>query len=369
MSELTDVLTAITSLHERGERMALATIISVRGSTYRRPGARLLVPEHGAPVGNVSGGCLEGEVERIGREVMSAGVPRVELFDLTADGDEVWGYGLGCNGAMELFIEPAEHAIATAGALRTAVEDRRACSLVTVLASSVEGIAPGARLLRHADGATDGSIGPEQVDAQAIRLADAALETDITAVHELDGLRCFVEVLEPPPQLLVVGAGHDAVPLVRFASQVGWRVTVADVRRQFLSLERFPEAAGFLDADPGGVAEAFGAGRRTYAVLMSHNYLRDVDFLRSLLDADLVYLGALGPRKRTIQLLRDLDRVDAIDRIHAPAGLDIGGEGPEEVAWAIVAEMLAVRRGRAGGFLRDRRAPIHAADGAVRRAT
>ena len=182
-------------------------------------------------------------------------------------------------------------------------------------------------------------------------------------MQELDGLRLFVEVLEPPARLLVCGAGHDAVPLVRYASELGWRVTVTDVRRPFLTHERFAEAAAFSDVDPGSVsARLVRPGHRTYAVLMSHNYLRDVEYLRSLLDVDLAYLGALGPRKRTLQLLRDLDRVDAIDRIHAPAGLDIGGEGPEEVAWAIVAEMLAVRRGRSGGFLRERRAPIHAVE-------
>ncbi|HEY6608218.1 MAG TPA: XdhC family protein [Candidatus Limnocylindria bacterium] len=362
MSELTDVLSAIATLHQRGERMALATIVSVRGSTYRRPGARLLVPEHGAPVGNVSGGCLEGDVERIGREVMAAGDPRLELFDLTADGDEVWGYGLGCNGAMELFIEPAEHAIATATALRTAVEEEKACCLVTVLSSSVDGVVPGARLLRLADGTSTGSIGAEAADADAVRHADAALASGESSVQEPDGMRLFVEVLEPPARLLVCGAGHDAVPLVRYASELGWRVTVADVRRPFLSHDRFPEAAAFSDVDPGSVAGIVEAGHRTYAVLMSHNYLRDVDYLRSLLGLELEYLGALGPRKRTLQILRELDRVEAIDQIHAPAGLDIGGEGPEEVAWAIVAEMLAVRRGRSGGFLRERRAPIHAAD-------
>ncbi|MGQ0608164.1 MAG: XdhC family protein [Chloroflexota bacterium] len=360
MSELTDVLAAITTLHERGERMALATIVSVRGSTYRRPGARLLVPEQGAPIGNVSGGCLEGDVERIGREVMIDGSPRLELFDLTADGDEVWGYGLGCNGAMELFIEPAEHAIATAAALRSAVEDERACCLVTVIAGA-GAVESGARLLRHADGGTEGSLGSDQADAAAALLADRALATQASAVEEADGLRLFVEVLEPPPRLLVCGAGHDAVPLVRYAAELGWRVTVADVRRPFLTHDRFPQATAFLDVDAERVAEAFAPDRRASAVLMSHNYLRDVEYLGALLDVELAYLGVLGPRKRTLQLLRDLDRVDAIDRMHAPAGLDIGGEGPEEVAWAIVAEMLAVRRSRPAGFLRERRAPIHTA--------
>lgn len=363
MSEIVDVLAAIGALRARGERMALATIVSVRGSTYRRPGARLLVPEHGDSVGNVSGGCLEGDVERIGRRVMTDGVPRLELFDLTADGDAVWGYGLGCNGAMELFIEPAEHAVATAAALRVAVEEERPCCFVTVLESQVGGVTPGDRTLLLADGPRQGRVGDDATDAAVAALAAEALAADAGGLRTLsrpDGeLRLFFEVLQPPPRLLVCGAGHDAIPLVRDAASLGWRVTVTDVRAPFLNAGRFPEAAAFSHAQPAAAAAAFAPDARSSVVLMSHNYLRDAEYLGALLDTRPLYLGVLGPRKRTLQLLRDLDRVDALDRIHAPAGLDLGGEGPEEVAWAIVAEMLAARHGRQGGSLRDRRAPIH----------
>jgi xanthine dehydrogenase accessory factor len=370
MSEISDVLGAIGALHARGERMALATIVSVRGSTYRRPGARLLVPEHGAPVGNVSGGCLEGDVERIGREVMASGTPRLELFDLTADGEEVWGYGLGCNGAMELFIEPAEHTVATAAVLRRVLDEERACCLVTALTSGIDGVDPGARFLVEASGTRDGGLGAPDADAVATDLARQALASGRSSVETLGTaggeIRVFAEVLEPPPRLLVCGAGHDAIPLVRYAADLGWRVTVADVREPFLTQERFPEASSFVDADPITVARVWQPDRRSSAVVMTHNYLRDIDYLRALLDCDLAYLGVLGPRRRTEQLLRELaaDGVTVTDtsraRLHAPAGLDLGAEGPEEVAWSIVAEMLAVRRGRSGGPLRARAAPIHA---------
>jgi xanthine dehydrogenase accessory factor len=366
MSEISDVLSAISSLHARGERMALATIVSVRGSTYRRPGARLLVPEHGAAVGNVSGGCLEGDVERIGRQVMASGEPRLELFDLTADVDEIWGFGLGCNGAMELFIEPAEHAVETAAALRIAVEEERACCLVTVIASGTDAVRPGARLLLHADGRVEGGIGSGQTDAAAVDLARRALESGASGLDQIGDLGVFVEVLLPPPRLLVCGAGHDAIPLVRQAASLGWRVTVADVRRPFLTHDRFPEAAGFVDADPIAVAKAVAPDARTSAVVMTHNYLRDIDYLRSLLGRGLAYLGVLGPRRRTEKMLAELAAAglepSTADRevLHAPAGLDLGAEGPDEVAWSIVAEMLAVHRGRSGGPLRERTAPIHA---------
>jgi xanthine dehydrogenase accessory factor len=271
---------------------------------------------------------------------------------------------------MELFIEPAEHAVATAAVLRTVIEQERACCLVTVLASSDDGIQPGARILVEADGRSEGGLGAAQVDAVAAEHARRTLESGVssTAVLPIPGgqVRVFAEVLQPPPRLLVCGAGHDAIPLVRYAAELGWRVSVADVREPFLTRERFPAAAGFVDVDPIAVAAATRPDRRTYAVVMTHNYLRDLDYLRSLLSCDLAYLGALGPRRRTEQLLAELEADgvvvsdDARGRLHAPAGLDVGAEGPDEVAWSIVAELLAVRRGRSGGPLRERRAPIHA---------
>jgi xanthine dehydrogenase accessory factor len=368
MSELTDVLAAISALHERGERMALATIVSVRGSTYRRPGARLLVPEQGDPVGNVSGGCLESDVECLGREVMASGTPRLALFDLTADGDAVWGYGLGCNGAMELFIEPADQAVASADALRTAVEEERRCCLATVIESSVAGIAPGARLLLHDEGDCEGAIGAgldDEVRALAQRALDDGEGRSERVAAGTGELRLFVEVLQPPLRLLLCGAGHDAIPLVAAGAQLGWRVVVADPRPEFLTRDRFPAAAELHDAFPDQLLGAVRIDERTFVVVMTHNYLRDQEYLAVLLATPVPYVGMLGPRRRSEQLLRELEERGAAitpehrARIYAPAGLDLGAEGPEEVAVSIVAEVLAVQRGRGGGPLRDRRAPIH----------
>lgn len=336
MSELSDLLDAAEAMAERSEPFALATIISTRGSTYRRAGARLLIPGSGEPTGNISGGCLEGDVARIGREVIASGEPRLVEFDMTADDDAVWGYGLGCNGAIELLVEPTHGAIESVAALRSGTG---ACLVIPLTGPN-----RGVHRLE-----TDGAAG-------------AALRDGTPRVEEVAGERVFYEPLLPPLRLLVCGAGHDAIPLVRQAAELGWHVVVVDVRRALLTEERFPGAAEFASPDPAGAAEALAPDARTAVILMSHNYLRDIAHLPSFLDARLAYLGVLGPRGRTEQMLREIGRSEAIDHLHAPAGLDIGADGPEEVAHAIVAEILAVTRGRPGGPLRDRRGAIHGAD-------
>ena len=369
MSELTDVLSAIESLSARGEKLALATIVSVKGSTYRRPGARLLVPEDGAPIGNISGGCLEGDVADVARIVMREGVARIASWDLTADDDDVWGLGLGCNGAIEVFVEPADKAAEVAGALRMALEEERPISMITVLESAVDGIAQGDRLLVRPDGTTQGTLGDGSVDAAATEIALEQLGREASEIRTLPGpgeVRAFVEVLEPPLRLVICGAGHDAAPLVRAAAGLGWSAVVVDDRPAFLTRERFPEATGFVSLErPDRVAMDAPLDARTFAVVMTHNFLRDKDYLRALLTSPARFIAMLGPAARTQRVLLDLREEglelteDDLARIHSPAGLDLGAEGPEEIAAAIVAEIVAVKRGREGGFLRDRSGPIH----------
>jgi xanthine dehydrogenase accessory factor len=368
VSEIADVLTAIESLSAKGERMALATIVAVRGSTYRRPGARLLVPEDGAPIGNISGGCLEGDVADMARIVMDEGRARLAGWDLTADDDAVWGLGLGCNGAIEVFIEPADRAALVAGALRLALDEERPISLVTALESETpELVAPGARLVVRPDGAVDGSLGQPDVDAEAIVAARELLADERSEIRTfVHGVRAFVEVLEPPLHLVLCGAGHDAIPLVRAASVAGWQPVVVDDRPAFLNANRFPEASAFAPVEePAHVAKATPIDARTYVVVMTHNFLRDKEYLRAVLATPAAYIGMLGPAARTQRLLMELadEGIALTDedraRIHGPAGLDVGGEGPEEIAQAIVAEIVAVKRGRGGGFLRERPGPIH----------
>ncbi len=369
LSETAEVLATISKLRREGTPMAIATIVSVHGSTYRRPGARLLVPKEGEPVGNLSGGCLEGQVTEIARDVMASEEPRLEFYDLTADDEVVWGWGLGCNGAIEVFIEPAGRAAESADALRRAIEDERLLAGATVIESSAPGVDVGARMLITPEGVRDGSLGSEPIDEQIVEVCGARFASGDTEIVEVDvaggRARVFIEVLVPPLRLLVCGAGHDAIPLVRLGASMGWRVEVIDDRASMLDAGRFPGATGFVETPPGDLVEAARVDDRCYVVVMSHNYLRDRDYLRALLNSRAAYVGMLGPRARLQRLLDDLategvhPEPDQAERIFGPAGLDLGAEGPEEIAAAIVSEVLAVNRARGAGFLRERAGAIH----------
>jgi len=341
MSEIGELLAAADDAERRGERYALATVVAVRGSSYRRPGARLLVPESGRPVGLISGGCLEREAAAFALSALEEGVPTLETIDHSAEGDEVWGSGLGCRGVIDLFVEPAEMAAETVAALGAARDSGRETFLLT----GEDG--ERRRLSRE----------------EALGLGERAALAVARGRPTLIG-QAVLDSIVPPPHLLVCGAGPDAEPIVAGAIRLGWRVTVADQRRGALDPARF-SGATLLDAEAPEVAGAVPAGR-TAALLMSHSYLRDGEYLAALVGRGLDYIGVLGPRDRTERLIAELGRegvqLTEDDRVHlhAPAGLDLGADGAEEVAAAILAEILAVLHGGSGVPLRDRSGPIHA---------
>jgi xanthine/CO dehydrogenase XdhC/CoxF family maturation factor len=364
LGEICDALVAAA-----GEPTALATIVGVRGSAYRRPGARLLVTASGRLTGNISAGCLEGDVAVVAREVMAQGTPRLTRYDLTADDDAVWGLGLGCNGIIEVFVEPIGPEDLLWRAVRAARDDEATVAVVTAIESAGP-VQAGRRIVQWPDGRRDGTLGDAVVDAEASRMAQVAWRDLRTRLHpvEIEGVavRLFVEVLHPPYRLVVCGAGHDAIPVVQFAAQLGWRVLVVDRREAFLTRERFPWATEFILTEFPDAARMVPTDAHTFVLIMTHNYLHDRDLLRAFLSTPVTYLGVLGPRARTEKMLRELERQGVVvpperrAQIYGPVGLDIGSETPEEIALAALGEVLAVTRGREGGFLRARPGPIHA---------
>jgi xanthine dehydrogenase accessory factor len=337
VSEIDTILEAAADLRTMGEPVALATVVSVRGSSYRRPGARLLVPASSPPIGLISGGCLEEEAARLAREAIRLDAPVLVTVDHSAEGDELWGLGLGCRGVVDLLAEPPDLAAETLDALRAAREGR-----ATYLLTGLDG---ERRVLTE-----------QEADALGERAAMAVAHGRPTVIGD-----AVLDPILPPLHLVLCGAGPDAGPLAAAGLRLGWRVSVVDRRRSLLRPERFPGAV-LHDAEPALAAEVVGAGEWTAVVLMSHDYLRDAAFLSGFVGRGVRYLGVLGPRDRTDRLLAELETspTDAdLAVLHAPAGLDVGADGAEEVATAIVAEILATLRGRTGIPLRDRPGPIH----------
>lgn len=369
MNETQAIIKAFDEARQSGERCALATVVNVEGSAYRRPGARMLVAETKLATGTLSGGCLERDVVERALAAIKNGSPVLVRYDTASDVDIVWGLGMGCNGVVEILIEPLDFA-ETQNAMSFLAEclnGRRTGVIATVF--RVEGEAKakiGSRSMLRADGSIigDAAIAPELSD-DALR----ALRGDKSEVKTYDAdagsIAVFLEVVRPPAPLVVFGAGADTAPIVRLAKTLGWHVTVVDTQEREATRKRFSEADAIILCRPESVAASVTIDERAAAVVMTHNYLHDCECLRFLLASTVFYVGALGPKKRTERIIAELETEsgafapDRIARLHAPVGLDIGAETPEEIALSIIAEIRAAFAGRAGGNLRERAAPIH----------
>ncbi len=373
MNELEAILDGIERLWLAGEEAALATVVSVKGSAYRRPGAQMLIsPGGGGRIGSVSGGCLEGDVARKAWQLTEGGQAAVLRYDSSADDDGLWGLWLGCNGVIEILVERIARANPLVGFVRQCFERRRRGLVATVFGGEeATGVAVGARLLMDEDGAIESD--PSSLAERIPRLVEHARataelgETQIASYKLANGrAEALLEIIEPPVALVICGAGWDALPLVAAARAVGWRVAVADRRAGHATRERFPLADGVVVCPPADLAKHVRMDARTAIVLMTHHYPDDLGFLPAALRSEAFYVGLLGPARRRDRLLVDLFDQEGfapadseLARLYGPVGLDIGAEEPAEVAAAIVAEILGVLARRSGGPMRERCAPIH----------
>lgn len=327
------MLAQLAEWQAAGVPCALATVVRVRGSAYRHEGAKLVVAADGRHAGNVSGGCLEADVREVALRVIRSGESELREYCGSIDEIQAWDLGVGCEGVVELLVEP----------MRDAREAERAMMATERAHVVVTDIATGAR---------------ECVDLATAR-ARGLVVGDALESALVDGR--FVDVMLPPPRLLVVSAGDDAQHLARLASSVGFRVVVADRRPGLMTRDRFPAPIHLVETDAARLRELVVLDADSFAVVMTHDFVDDTEYLRALLGTPAKYLGVLGPRQRTERILGVLRAESEIDesRIFGPVGLDIGTDGAEQVALSVVAEMLAVRSGRRPRSLRERRVAIH----------
>ena len=350
------ILQAVRHARATGERVALATVVRVRGSAYRREGARILVRADGTYECLLSGGCLEPAVVEAASRVIAGGDPVVVSYDL--EEDSLWGLGIGCSGAVDIRIERLEDDAIT-DAWLAMLEEGAAGTLVTPLAGAA------GRLLVTAHG-TRGSLGSYALDALAALAAGARAARALphSGAETIAGAELFFELSLPPPRFIVFGAGHDAVPLAGHARALGFDVTVVDVREAFLVRDRFPGAL-LVAAHYSRFPEQLALDARSFVVIMNHHLERDRESLRFALASDAPYIGLLGPRSRFEKLLSALRArgedpgVQVLARVRNPVGLALGAETPEEIALSILGEVTALRRGFDAGFLSGRDTSLH----------
>lgn len=366
MKEIIDIVAAYERAVAESKKTALATVVLVEGSAYRRAGARMLITENGQLTGAISGGCLEGDALRKARMVILQQEALLVTYDTMDDDDAKLGVGLGCNGIIHILIEPI-HAGKTnpITLLKAAIASRGNSVLVTLFSlANRKAPQPGSCLCFTDDQSI--SNGFETLPFHDELLGDAreALMVQRSAVAAYQEYTAFVEFVKPLISLVIIGAGNDAIPLVNMARILGWDTTLVDGRPMYITEERFPSIKKVI-AKPDQVLQNLQVKEWTAFVLMTHNYNYEIEFLKHLLPLHPSYIGILGPKKKLERMLDELEQNGTtvseknLETIYGPVGLDIGSETSEEIALSIIAEIKAVFSERNGKSLRYKTTVIH----------
>ena len=367
MKELNDIVSAYDKAILQNKQMVLATVVRVDGSSYRRPGARMLMTDDSKITGAISGGCLEGDALEKALFAMATGENKLITYDSTGEDDIQFGLHLGCNGVVHILFEPIkkddpQNPVELLRLISNAGEE---AVLVTIF--SMKKLQPGTRLL-YLKNNTHSNLtesvqhvlsGPvKNVHAEK---QSAFLEVDI----EQTNCTAFIEWIERPVSLVIAGAGNDVQPLVEIAAMLGWSVTVVDGRFHYALPERFPAASKVLYSRPADILSQIKTDRQTVFLLMSHNYNYDLGFIKQIAGQEFGYIGLLGPAQKRDRILSDLQdqgvqlNEEQLSKIHGPTGLDIGAENATEIALSIAAEIKAFVSGRSGSPLKIKKEAIH----------
>jgi len=361
MKELSDIVQAYEKAKLLGLKMALATVVHVEGSSYRRPGARMLVTEDGQFTGAISGGCLEGDALRKAALAINQGRKKLVVYDTTDEDDAKLGVQLGCNGIVRILFEPIDSS-----------NDLLIDSFRKIILSRVPSILVTGYHTDH--GSHWGTLIPEAVQEKYIKQLAPIFENVLAnkksehlTIDTEDGNQVlFIEYASPAISLIIVGAGNDTMPLETMARLIGWSTTVVDGRPTHANAHRFGNANKILVGKPEEVIHQLDFDHRTAIVLMTHNYNYDLGMLAALVNNKLPYIGLLGPAAKRTRLLNDLAAIgtyfndDQLNHIYGPTGLDLGAETASEIALSVCAEIMAVIEGKQAQHLRFKATPIHA---------
>jgi xanthine dehydrogenase accessory factor len=339
-------------LYEReraaGRAVALGVLVRTVGSTYRKPGALILISAAGEYAGLISGGCLEGDLREHARAVIRTGAAANVNYDMRTADDLLWGLGLGCEGAMQILLlqagpangwQPLAHlAAALTAHQRTAVG---------LLVESEDPEAQPGKVVLPTDAGSNAPAPPSLATSAVQEVLRRAATSGEARWLEQPTWKLFALPLSLPPRILLLGAGPDALPVVDFAVRLGWKVTLVDHRASYAVPSHFPGAEGVVLARPETLTDAIDLAGFEAAVVMSHHLPSDLAYLRVLATSAIPYVGLLGPAVRRARLLGDLgaDARGLHGRLHAPVGLPLGGRSPESIALAIIAQLHAFVHG------------------------
>jgi len=360
-----DLHDSLRSLRKTDTKAAVATVVDVAGSAYRRPGAKLIEPANSASRGAITAGCLEGPVTNLTEAARESGTVSVETFDLMDSGN---GLGLGCNGIIDVLVEPLDDSF---DPLLTALADGNNATALTIVESDDHTIPVGARTVITDDGVKTGddrTVIPESALVDLRNTAEAVrgtgTSTTISLKRDEGDLRVFIDSVEPAPDLILFGSQNDVPTIARFGAQAGFDVTVASPRGARAESDQFPHAHRVCVTHPTDLPSLVENPEHTYVVLLSHNLVDDQLALEALLsETALPYIGLMGPRKRFEEIqeaAEDWTYTKAeLDRISTPVGLNLGDDNPTGIAMSVVSEVLAVANDADGGRLSEQSGPIH----------
>jgi len=372
IKEINDIISAFEAARKEGRQTALATVVHVDGSSYRRPGARMLVTDEGRLTGAISGGCLEGDALQKALFALSRRKSMLVTYDTMDEDDARLGVGIGCNGVIRVLFEPIDpdDPKNPIELLKLIVAESQRAVLVTLFSLNNKRLPqPGTCLLWKSGKLI--SSGKEDGEWKDVLLLDvkrvmtekaSAFRNYVSATHELTA---FIEFVRPAVSVVIIGAGNDVVPLVKMADVLGWKTTVVDGRPSLARPERFVPSCQVLVSKPERVLERVAVDEDTVFLLMTHNYNYDLAMLKVLIRENVAYIGSLGPRQKLDRMLEEIREAgitvtgEQLEHIYGPSGLEIGAETPEEIALSILAEIKAVLAKKEGRSLRKNESVIH----------